>query len=103
MGSKDIRGTMGYICPEILRGEPYGVEADIWSAGIILFELLVGYKPFVNYRDCLDKNIVYNESDWSNKSDLARNLINQMLERDPDKRISAEQALKHSWIAKNLL
>jgi serine/threonine protein kinase len=41
-----IVGTPGYIAPEILRGEAYGVEVDLWSLGVIVFILLAGYPPF---------------------------------------------------------
>ena len=35
-------GTLDYIAPEIYRRESYGYAADVWSAGIVIFELLVG-------------------------------------------------------------
>jgi len=41
-----ITGTLGYIPPEIFQGEIPDERADIWSFGIILFEMLAGYKPF---------------------------------------------------------
>ena len=36
-------GTPGYVPPEILRGDPYGCEVDIWSLGVICYVLLAGY------------------------------------------------------------
>jgi serine/threonine protein kinase len=46
-------GTMGYVAPEILRQEVYTIAVDVWVAGIILFEMLDGIRPFVPYKDCL--------------------------------------------------
>ena len=39
-------GTAMYMAPEVILGKPYGLEADIWSAGIMLFEFLTGDVPF---------------------------------------------------------
>jgi len=39
-------GTPDYIAPEVLLKKGYGVECDFWSAGAIMFEMLVGYPPF---------------------------------------------------------
>ena len=39
-------GTYGFVAPEILRGESYGKEVDIWSLGVIAHMLLIGEGPF---------------------------------------------------------
>lgn len=39
-------GTMPYMSPERMEGEKYGFEADIWSLGIVLYELITGSYPY---------------------------------------------------------
>jgi predicted ATPase len=39
-------GTLNYISPEACRGQPLDARSDIWSFGVMLFELLTGTRPF---------------------------------------------------------
>jgi|688.fasta_scaffold341276_1 serine/threonine protein kinase len=43
---RSIKGTPLYIAPEILQSKPYTHKVDIWSFGIILYELAYGKTPF---------------------------------------------------------
>ena len=44
--SSSVTGTVPYMAPEIIRGKPPSVQSDIWALGVLLFEMLVGRRPF---------------------------------------------------------
>jgi serine/threonine protein kinase len=49
VGLKDILGSPIYMAPEIVQRKTYGVEVDIWAAGVLLYIMVVGAPPFVTY------------------------------------------------------
>lgn len=94
-----VQGTMGYIAPEVLNRQHYGCAVDLWSAGILLFELLGGYAPFYPYAACLSEPVAFPGSVWSHISGEAKDLVARLLTVDPARRITASQALAHRWFA----
>jgi len=82
----------------------YGQEADVWSAGVILYILLSGVPPFWAetdagiFKQILKGKIDFESEPWPSISDGAKDLIRKMLERDPKKRLTAYQVLSHPWI-----
>ncbi|CAI5712710.1 unnamed protein product [Hyaloperonospora brassicae] len=44
-------GSADYVAPEVIRGDGYGLAADLWSFGCVVYEMLTGYPPFYSPRD----------------------------------------------------
>lgn len=98
-------GTPYYIAPEVLKRD-YNEKCDVWSCGVILYIMLCGYPPFGGYDQEILQNIEigkfeFDPEDWGKISEDAKNLIKKMLEKDPNKRISAKDAYNDPWIQKN--
>lgn len=97
-------GTPGYVAPEILRGDAYGTEVDIWSMGVICYVLLAGYPPFYDedqkklFKKIKEGRYYFHDEYWSATSPEAIDMIKQMLCVDQSKRWTAAQLLRHPWI-----
>ncbi|KAG4171805.1 hypothetical protein ERO13_A12G232700v2 [Gossypium hirsutum] len=100
---KDLVGSAYYVAPEVLRRR-YGHEADIWSAGVILYILLSGVPPFYGeteqsiFDSILRGNIDFASDPWPFVSSSAKDLVRKMLRHDPKDRLSAVEVLNHPWI-----
>ncbi|KAJ7563894.1 hypothetical protein O6H91_03G129300 [Diphasiastrum complanatum] len=100
---RDVVGSPYYVAPEVLR-KHYGVEADIWSAGVILYILLSGVPPFWAetekgiFEQVLRSELDFVSDPWPGISESAKDLIRKMLCPNPDKRFKAHQVLCHPWI-----
>ncbi|KAM9705395.1 calcium/calmodulin-dependent protein kinase type 1D-like isoform 2-T2 [Menidia menidia] len=108
-GSGDVMstacGTPGYVAPEVLAQKPYSKAVDCWSIGVIAYILLCGYPPFYDENDSklfeqiLKADYEFDAPYWDDISDSAKDFISWLMEKDPAKRFTCEQALKHPWIA----
>ena len=93
-------GSPCYIPPEMLKEMGYnGEETDIWSAGIILYLTLCGTLPFYEEdNQLLYQKIIKGEYTIPKYlSEEAKDIIKQILEVDPKKRINFEKIKKHPW------
>jgi len=99
-------GTMEYMAPEIVGSENYDYSVDIWSLGILLYEMLFGHSPF-NGKDT--NNIILNikshelNYDDTNKkiSNSCKDLIQKLLNMNPQKRLKIKDILEHPFIKKH--
>lgn len=100
-----IKGTPLYMSPELLEGRGYGHEADLWSLGCIIYEMLAGESPF-NTRSILHlmQLIRYGNVKWpSFLSSTCISFLKGLLVNDPSKRMGWDEILNHKFVKGNIL
>ena len=95
-------GSPYYAAPEMLSGQKYvAPPVDIWSSGIVLYTMICGYLPFEDE----DNNLLYEKIRKGkfvipkHVSEQARDLLNNILVTDPQKRFTINQIKNHPWFS----
>lgn len=85
----------------MIKGEPYTIASDYWSAGILLYAMVVGELPFEddNIQRLLQKIIKTQPKYPNSLSFQLRDLLNRLLEKDPSKRITLKKIKEHPWFS----
>jgi len=99
-------GTLSYVAPEVLLEKPYSKAVDMWSIGITTYLLLSARLPFddeFSKSEIARQTIhdpVYWGSIWKKLTTEAKMFVDDLLQKDPEKRMNIKQALEHPWIIK---
>lgn len=97
-----------YLSPEMIRGEPYGFEADIWALGILMYLMMQGRHPFIFPGDSLtDCNAIHSRMIGPDQVSFQHRITNagadffvQVLQKERNARIqSCSAAKQHEWLA----
>lgn len=102
--SKFCLGTLNYMAPEAFT-DNCDQRADIFALGVIFYFILSGTLPFqsdineVVIRNTINCHLNINTDEaFQSKSEEAKDLIRQMIVKNPKERISLQDALLHPWI-----
>eukprot|EP00826_Nyctotherus_ovalis_P039519 TRINITY_DN3807_c0_g1_i8.p1 TRINITY_DN3807_c0_g1~~TRINITY_DN3807_c0_g1_i8.p1 ORF type:complete len:557 (+),score=136.90 TRINITY_DN3807_c0_g1_i8:197-1867(+) len=92
-------GTAEYMAPEIIKRDGYGEKADIWSLGILLYEMLHGYAPYHGRKDQeIFGRIIDNKPVFRNVKDDSKDLIKSLISQDPSSRPEIWEIFLHPWM-----
>ena len=94
-------GTLQYMAPEVVENSESSFEVDIWAIGVIMYYLILGKLPFrgSNQEETKEKikKVDYTYQKDAIISEAAKDLISQILVKDPIKRPSLRQILMHDF------
>ena len=100
-------GTVGYTAPEVLKGVPYNKTADTWSIGIMIYLLIIGCLPFDDANEMnkikemtIEEEIPFPSVICKKKTQESIYLLENILRKDPTKRMELEEILKSKWMQK---
>lgn len=94
-------GTLDYVSPEIVIGDYYDHLVDVWSVGVLCYELCTGHAPFESQKSREDtyKKIVNVDLKFPRHLSFnAQDFISRLLVRDPKHRMTLEESLQHPWM-----
>jgi len=102
--AQTICGSPIYMAPEIIKCNQYSIKTDLWSIGVILYEMVIGRPPYKAHNHLelihkIDKEPIYFPIAIL-VSHECRELINGLLQKDPNKRISWKTFFAHPWFSK---
>ncbi|CZT62669.1 calcium/calmodulin-dependent protein kinase [Plasmodium falciparum NF54] len=94
---RGIKGSYGFIAPELFHECNFNNKIDMWALGIVTFILLGGYRPFYPCSKFQEK-VTFHERYWFNISSEAKDFIQSLLQINPEKRLNVIEAIEHPWV-----
>ena len=97
-------GTTEYMSPELVNHEEYSKEIDVWSLGILLYEMVHGYSPFrpdkpdFNAKDVIENIRLHKLQFHKSISEECKELIYHLLDEDPIKRYKVEDIFNSDFV-----
>ncbi|KAJ3664635.1 hypothetical protein Zmor_000188 [Zophobas morio] len=97
-------GTPEFVAPEVVNFDRIGFGTDMWSVGVICYVLLSGLSPFMGHTDVETMaNVTIAKYDFEDEafqeiSEMAKDFIRKLLNKDLHERMSAEDCLNHEWL-----
>ena len=90
-------GTVAYMSPEQLKGQEVSHQTDIWSIGVVLYEMVTGKRPFNGeYEHAVIYGILHDNVELpTNIPENVHHALGRLLQRDPDKRYAYVNELLH--------
>ncbi|KRZ10522.1 Death-associated protein kinase dapk-1, partial [Trichinella zimbabwensis] len=101
---KELLGTEEFVAPETINYDGLTLAADMWALGVVTYILLTGSSPFLGssqsetFSNITAVRYRFDAEYFGRTSTLAKDFIRRLLVRDPRKRLTAKQCLKHPWI-----
>ena len=98
-----IKGTPLYMAPELVQEQPYDHAVDLWSVGVILYELFVGQPPFYTTSIyTLIQKIVKEDVKWPDTmSPSFKSFLQGLLNKKPQQRLNWPSVLDHPFVRKD--
>ena len=97
-------GTTEYMSPELVNHEEYSKEIDVWSLGVLLYEMVHGYSPFrpdkpnFKAKDVIENIKLHKLKFNPNISEYCKELIYHLLDEDPYKRYKVEDIFNSDFV-----
>ena len=98
--TKTNLGTPTSMAPEITEQQPYGLKVDVWSLGIVYYQMIFGRLPYTGHDEYSIYLASLNPPSFAgvNISDTSKDFITRCLTANPDKRISWSEIYQHRLI-----
>ena len=96
----EVSGTRQYMAPEVLKRKRCSYAADIWAVGVILYEMVFGYRPFEGTKEEIENSILCNEYAIPSASApvYVENLIRNLLDENSINRPKLDDILKSDFL-----